>query len=382
MADTDRDDPQDDTGTPAAPEPVVATGDPVPDVPEDVSTNDPEGPGPDVAEDGPQDAPDDPTDDATDDATVADADATPDDATPDDDLSDDDLSDDDLSDDDLSDDDLSDVVVVGYEPDTPAWYSDESDPDQPDAAPAEPLVDLTGHGPGADPEPSWSEDPPLAVHLGSVEPETTALNLRPPAELFREHRRRERRRTLTFLGIFLGVLGMGAASFMFFQGRWTWPFGAQSVSAPICPTPTATGLAPADVSVKVYNAGTRKGLARTIAATMRKRGFLVGEVGNDPQEAAVKGAAIVRHGPEGLDAARTVAAQVDGKVAFVDDGRLSQSVDLVLGTKWTKFRSVAAANKALSPPAPAGPAGCVPASPEDAGTGTGTETVDPTPSAT
>ena len=369
----------------------VATPDPVPDVPQDVSTEEP------AAASDETDAHDEPdlepdvaahlVDDGADEPDEASVDAA-----------------------DVADDPAEDATETkGAADDTvddgPAWYVGEPEPlpglghlPEPVSAP-EPVVDVSraeavdvpdGATPVVLPDdpaddipddvPASPYDEPAALHLGPLEPETTALTLRPPAELFREHRRRERRRTLTFLGIFLGVLGMGLASFTFFQGRWSWPFGTQTVAAPICPTPTATGLAPADVSVKVYNAGTRKGLAKTVATTMRKRGFTIGEVGNDPQEAKVKGAAIVRHGPDGLDAARTVAAQVDGAVAYVDDGRVSQSVDLVLGTKWTKFRTVAAANKVLTPVV-ASPSGCVPAS-TDEETGTGTGTTSPTPSAT
>ncbi|MBI4940638.1 MAG: LytR C-terminal domain-containing protein [Actinobacteria bacterium] len=151
---------------------------------------------------------------------------------------------------------------------------------------------------------------------------------------------------------------MGLASFTFFQGAWSWPFGAASVSAPVCPTPTQTAPPAKDVTVKVYNASSRTGLARTVAATLKKRGFQIGEVGNDPQEAKVPGVAVIRHGPAGLEAAKTVAAYLDGKVTFVPDDRASESVDLVLGKKFTKVRSAAAAAKALTPTLASVPAGC------------------------
>jgi hypothetical protein len=193
-----------------------------------------------------------------------------------------------------------------------------------------------------------------------LEPATTAITMRPTAELIRAHRRRERRRTLTFLGIFLGVLAMGLASFTFFQGSWTWPFGTAAASAPVCPTPTQTAPPAKDVTVKVYNASSRQGLARTVAGTLKKRGFEIGEVGNDPQEAKVPGVAVIRHGPAGLEAAKTVAAFLEGKVTFVPDERVSESVDLVLGKKFTKVRSAAAAAKALTPTLATVPAGCSP----------------------
>uniref|UniRef100_UPI001304646C LytR C-terminal domain-containing protein n=1 Tax=Kineosporia sp. R_H_3 TaxID=1961848 RepID=UPI001304646C len=204
-----------------------------------------------------------------------------------------------------------------------------------------------------------------------ADPETTAITLRPTADMIRAHRRRERRRTLTFLGIFLGVLAMGLASFTFFQGAWSWPFGAANVSAPVCPTPTQTAPPAKNVTVKVYNASSRTGLARTVAGTLKKRGFQIGEVGNDPQEAKVPGVAVIRHGPAGLEAAKTVAAYIDGKVTLVPDERVSESVDLVLGKKFTKVRSAAAAAKALTPTLASVPAGCAPTGGEQSSTPSG-----------
>ncbi len=255
-------------------------------------------------------------------------------------------------------------VVLGSRDDAPppvvldpAPVSGTAASDAPDVAPDESAEEPSEADPAHDALDLDEDDP----HVGHNEPATTVLRLRPEAELLRAHRRRERRRTLTFLGIFLGVLGMGLASFTFFQGTWTWPLSSSGAAAPVCPTPTRTAPAAKDVTMRVYNASDRRGLARTVAAAYRKRSFKIIAIGNDPLEAKVAGAAVIRHGPAGLDAAKTVAAQVDGTVKLVADDRVSASVDLVLGRTYVKLRSPAAAQKKLVPVVTSAPAGCVPA---------------------
>lgn len=129
---------------------------------------------------------------------------------------------------------------------------------------------------------------------------------------------------------------------------------AQDVRAkptPSCPDP---GLAPtvvpaAEVTANVYNATDRRGLAARVAGRLERRGFAVGKVDNDPAQRKVTGAAEVRHGTAGADAARTVGAQV-GDVVFVPDQRTDASVDLVLGAGFTRLLDRQQAAAALSPP--------------------------------
>ena len=89
-------------------------------------------------------------------------------------------------------------------------------------------------------------------------------------------------------------------------------------------------VAPRAITVNVYNATKRRGLAGTVATELRKRGFRVGKVDNDPLERRVTGLAEVRNSTQGADAARTVTAQV-GTVVAVPDQRKDATVDLVLG---------------------------------------------------
>ena len=98
-------------------------------------------------------------------------------------------------------------------------------------------------------------------------------------------------------------------------------------------------LRPADVSLNVYNATKRNGLASAVAKTAVDRGFKVKTVGNDPKNAGVKQTAQVRFGPDGAASARLVKAHVPQAVA-VNDKRKGDTVDLVVGAAWKNFGEV------------------------------------------
>jgi LytR cell envelope-related transcriptional attenuator len=144
---------------------------------------------------------------------------------------------------------------------------------------------------------------------------------------------------------------------------WLWnpdtktPVAAQQ--RPSCPpTQTApTVVAAHAVHLNVYNATKRRGLANDVAKELRKRGFVVGKVSNDPAKRKVTGIAEVRASTAGAAAARTVGAQVTSFVA-VPDQRKDASVDLVLGAGFHTLRPTAAASAALKPTPSPRPSGC------------------------
>jgi LytR cell envelope-related transcriptional attenuator len=133
----------------------------------------------------------------------------------------------------------------------------------------------------------------------------------------------------------------------------------RSQARPTCPTPSPTpsAVAPGQVRVNVYNATDRRGLAARVAGEMKRRGFRVGGVDNDPAKRTVTGLAEVRHSPAGEAAARTVAAQV-GQVVAVPDQRAGASVDLVLGAAFERLLTPADAAAELSPSSEPVPSGC------------------------
>jgi hypothetical protein len=155
-----------------------------------------------------------------------------------------------------------------------------------------------------------------------------------------------RRRSRTLPALLSLVLLAGAVGAAWW---WTHRDPDQSVTAdpgPTCraaapgatTTPTPTVPAPAQVTVNVYNATGRAGLARSTAAELRRRGFRVAAVANDPLGRAVRGVAEVRSGPRGAAAAVTVQAQLGEGAAAVRDQRADASVDLVLGGAYQRLR--------------------------------------------
>lgn len=130
----------------------------------------------------------------------------------------------------------------------------------------------------------------------------------------------------------------------------------------VTPAPPPAPLAAAKIRLNVYNATARTGLARNVAAQYKARGFRTAAVANDPRKRRVAVAAEVRSGPRGAGGARTVAAHVNGRVAFLTDNRADGSVDVALGAQFRALRTPAAALQVLrakpKPVVPRKPAGC------------------------
>jgi LytR cell envelope-related transcriptional attenuator len=106
----------------------------------------------------------------------------------------------------------------------------------------------------------------------------------------------------------------------------------------------APAVAPADISVNVYNATQRNGLASATARQLREQGFVIVDVANDPLRKAVPGVAEVRAKDDSL-IAYLVLAYVPG-ATFASDTRTDNSVDLVVGDQFQAITVPAA------PPAP------------------------------
>jgi len=175
--------------------------------------------------------------------------------------------------------------------------------------------------------------------------------------------RRARRQTITLLI----VGGLLLVSFLFaaaYYGGW-FDEPKPATSGRPCTPVTPSKVKPSQVKVNVYNASTRNGLARRVAAEMKDRGFVVGTIANDPLHRSVKTSAEVRYGTKGKAGAELVSSEVPG-AKLVADKRKDATVDLVLGASYAQ----------LSPTdSPTGSATCTP-------TGTGTTTTSPSGSGT
>ncbi len=107
-------------------------------------------------------------------------------------------------------------------------------------------------------------------------------------------------------------------------------------------------LDPSTVSIRVFNATDRAGLANEVAAALQQRGFVVDEIANDPSDREVTGTGEVRHGPRGGDAARFLALFLPGAGSF-QDTRADARVDLVVGPDFTELATPEQVAATLSP---------------------------------
>ncbi|MDT7842528.1 LytR C-terminal domain-containing protein [Streptomyces justiciae] len=107
---------------------------------------------------------------------------------------------------------------------------------------------------------------------------------------------------------------------------------------------------PAQITVNVFNATPRAGLAKETADALKKRGFKIGDVGNATKEfdKKVKGAGILLGRTSAMSTSlRVLGTQVAGAESRAD-GRKGADVDLIIGTGFKSLTAKAAADKALA----------------------------------
>ncbi|MEU8921215.1 LytR C-terminal domain-containing protein [Kitasatospora sp. NPDC048545] len=105
----------------------------------------------------------------------------------------------------------------------------------------------------------------------------------------------------------------------------------------------------AAVTVNIYNATTKAGLAGRTAEEFKKRGFTIGKVGNAPAELdkKVPGTAQVIAGPTGAGAGTLVGSQIAGATVTAD-ARTDASVDFVIGDSYNALLDETQAAAALA----------------------------------
>ncbi|QIQ03919.1 LytR C-terminal domain-containing protein [Streptomyces liangshanensis] len=107
---------------------------------------------------------------------------------------------------------------------------------------------------------------------------------------------------------------------------------------------------PGQIKVNVYNATPRGGLAKTTADELKKRGFVIGKVGNAPAsyDKKVRGAGILLGAPTAMDGPLTVlGTQLRGATPKTDTRRTGD-VDLILGTAFKTLNVQREADLALA----------------------------------
>ncbi|MGI5376595.1 LytR C-terminal domain-containing protein [Streptomyces sp. CA-251387] len=120
-------------------------------------------------------------------------------------------------------------------------------------------------------------------------------------------------------------------------------------------TPSATAKVPlpkpGGITVNVFNATTRSGLAKQTADELKKRGFKIGDVGNATEkfDKKVKGTGLLL-GPASSEntSLPVLATQLASAEHRTDAARKNTSVDLILGNAFKALTKKADADKALA----------------------------------
>jgi hypothetical protein len=147
--------------------------------------------------------------------------------------------------------------------------------------------------------------------------------------------KRQRRATVTIAVLLLALAGAFYYASTYFRQPVSKPAAACTTVKPVQP------LRPADVSVNVYNATKRSGLAGTTSQALAKRGFKIKTVANDPLKKTVTKTAEIRYGEPGKQSAELLRKHVPGAV-LVKDKRKDDTVDLVIGNAWKQLGPVPA----------------------------------------
>lgn len=158
------------------------------------------------------------------------------------------------------------------------------------------------------------------------------------ASLRRRRRRRRRRAAITLTLVALMMLGTFMYAAAYFQGWVGKSAPKPAASAPCRVVTPAKALTPNAVTINVYNATSRAGLAASVAKSLRTQGFKVAKVANDPLDMRIAGVGEVRHGQTGTPGATLAATRLSG-AKVVPDKRTDATVDLVLGDT---FKALAA----------------------------------------
>ncbi|MER6789842.1 LytR C-terminal domain-containing protein [Streptomyces sp. NPDC000658] len=132
---------------------------------------------------------------------------------------------------------------------------------------------------------------------------------------------------------------------------------APSASAAVSGSASAAGGGagavprPAQITVNVFNATTRSGLAKTTADELKKRGFRIGEVGNAAKQydKKVTGAGLLLGPASSLNTSLPVlATQLTTAERRTDAARTGPAVDLIIGNGFKALTSQADATRALT----------------------------------
>jgi hypothetical protein len=159
-------------------------------------------------------------------------------------------------------------------------------------------------------------------------------------------------------GAVLGMAGWGTLQLIdvFTGGGGTASATGSKTSCTTKASPTATASPaalpkPAQITVNVFNATTRSGLAKTTADELKKRGFRIGEVGNASKEydKKVTGTGVLLGPASSLHTSLPVlATQLTTAERRTDTARTGTAIDLILGNGFKALDTRTEATKAMT----------------------------------
>ncbi|MET9854042.1 LytR C-terminal domain-containing protein [Streptomyces sp. NPDC006450] len=175
--------------------------------------------------------------------------------------------------------------------------------------------------------------------------------------------RRRRRIVLVVLGSIIGLalIAYGAVQLIdVFGGGADKRKTAAAAKDCATPAPKAGSTAaaapkvvlppPGGITVNVYNATPRAGLAKAVGDELKSRGFVIGKVGNAPADfdKKVPGAGILVGSPQTDKAAFSVLGTNLAGATQQTDARETGDIDLILGDAFKELTPKADADKALA----------------------------------
>ncbi|MFJ5778595.1 LytR C-terminal domain-containing protein [Streptomyces sp. NPDC093094] len=175
--------------------------------------------------------------------------------------------------------------------------------------------------------------------------------------------RRPRRRGRIALAVVASVAVLGTAGWGTLQlidvfsggdgDRASAAGSAADCAAGASPTPRVAERLPAPrlITVNVFNATTRQGLAKQTADELKKRGFRIGDVGNAAAQydKKVKGTGLLLGPASARNTSLTVlAAQLTGAEHRTEAARKGATLDLIIGDRFRTLTAKADADRALA----------------------------------
>ena len=196
---------------------------------------------------------------------------------------------------------------------------------------------------------------PLHERLRELETEVAHLQVLPAAAVRARGRRRGRRQlatVLTAVAVVAIPAGVAATRSLERPHQSTTAAGPAATRAPAGPG-VACVLAlpdsPAEIRIRVIDAGAPAGVADATATQLTRRGYtvLTGTAGTTGHHAA--GSAALRYGPRAIGAATVLRAVLRGDTTMVfSPDRADDSIDLTLGAAFTRLATTTETNQALA----------------------------------